>query len=89
MRAETFAGTFRAPPLSSSAQFDVENPQIPNEQEAILVNTLTITLTDFDIAADKFSNTVLEGQFTLTTAGIFKSPTTDFLQGTVSGILQH
>jgi hypothetical protein len=72
----------------SITTFNPENPSLGSQTPLDLTNTLTLSIVNFDITADKFADKHLQGTFSLRISGVLREGTTAFFQGTLSATLQ-
>jgi hypothetical protein len=74
---------------ASIITFDYEHPSLGNQTLRDLVNTLTLRIEDFDITADKFTNKLLKGTFSLRISGFLREGTATFFKGSLLGTMQQ
>ncbi len=74
------------PPLTS---FSPEDPDLGVQNPKTLISTLILSLNDFDISTDKFTDKTVEGAFSLSVAGVLRGASTPSYEGSLLGRMQQ
>jgi len=84
---ETQSESFVSTP--SATNFDPAAPSFGDETKKTLVSSLTLTVNEFDILSEKFTDKFLEGTFSLRMSGVLNEGTSQFFNGRLSGTMQQ